>query len=37
MSRHGIMTDIWSLGSIFNYILYESILNIKEDNKKIKV
>lgn len=34
---HGMMADIWSLGAILNYLLYETIKNIWEEEKEFKV
>lgn len=31
------MTDIWSLGAILNYLLYETMKNIWEEDGEFKV
>jgi serine/threonine protein kinase len=34
---YGLSTDIWSLGALLNYLLYETMDNIWEDCEEIKI
>ena len=37
MKNHGFTTDIWSLGILFNYILYETTSNLVEKNNCVDI